>query len=50
MTLSTSNDVKGDERYVKAFSPSYIAIQEILKSNLNSFNKQKDIEEKLREY
>lgn len=38
------------QKYVKAFSPSYIAIQEIINSNLDSFNKQKNIEEKLREY
>jgi hypothetical protein len=39
-----------DQGYIKAFSPSYMAIQEILNSNLDSFNKQRQIEEKLREF
>lgn len=47
---STSYYVNGDQSYVKVFSLSYKAIQEILNSNLYSFNKQKDIQDKLREY
>lgn len=43
------NTIKNDA-YVRAFSPSYIAIKEILESDFDGFNKQKAIEEKFREY
>jgi hypothetical protein len=49
-SAASSGENNRNEKYVKVFSPSYKAIQGILNSNMDLFNKQKSIENKLVEY